>query len=453
MSSEVKLPPAFISQMKSILGEEFSAFIAALETPAPVSVHWNPLKIKKWQENSNGVKWYNKGVYLDQRPSFTMDPSFHAGAYYVQEASSMFTAFAAQQLSDGDRPLKVLDLCAAPGGKSTLLASLLPPGSWLLSNEVIRSRYQILRYNLDKWGHPNTFSSQHDPEDFLPLAGFFDLVLVDAPCSGEGLFRKDPAARSEWSPESVERCAARQGRILRAAEKLVAPGGLLLYSTCTYNTQENDQNARWLLDNFALDFLPLELPADWQISERSPGYQLYPHRVEGEGFYLAAFRQKADHRVRSKVRPFKKLRPVPDKLSRSISRWVSHAAPIAWFSTPQEHWRAIPQGQLEDAQILAAALHRLEVGVPAGHFKGKNWIPSPEWALHHWCSATVPTVALDRSTAISYLRKEAPPLPDLPKGWAAVTYEGLKLGWIKGLGHRYNNYYPKHWRIRMQPKK
>lgn len=453
MSSVAELPPAFIQQMQSILGEEFSAFSAALETPSPISLHWNCLKIKKWKENYIGVKWYNKGVYLNERPSFTLDPSFHAGAYYVQEASSMFTALAARQLSDWDRPLKVLDLCAAPGGKSTLLASILPEGSWLLNNEVIRSRYQVLRYNLDKWGHPNTFSAQHDPEDFLPLAGFFDLVLVDAPCSGEGLFRKDHAARLEWSPESVERCAARQGRILRAAEQLVAPGGVLLYSTCTYNTQENDQNAQWLQDSFALDFLPLELPTDWQISERSPGYQLYPHRVQGEGFYLAAFRQKADHRIRRKVRPFKKLTSVSAKQSDSISGWVSDQEQIAWFSTPQGNWRGIQQEQLADTQILASVLNRLEVGVPAGHFKGKNWIPSPEWALHHWCNNRIPTVALDRATAISYLRKETPTLVDLPKGWAAVTYEGLKLGWIKGLGHRYNNYYPKHWRIRMQEKK
>ncbi|MEM9931827.1 MAG: RsmB/NOP family class I SAM-dependent RNA methyltransferase, partial [Bacteroidota bacterium] len=219
------LPTAFTDQMQQQLGADYAAFAESLEGDAPVSIHCHPNKPMQLAFDKAEVPWYDHAFYLAKRPSFTLDPSFHAGAYYVQEASSMLVAAAFRQLFPEDRPLRILDLCAAPGGKTTLLAANLPPNSWLLANEVIRSRHQILRYNVAKWGMANVFTSNHDVEDFVGLAGLFDLVLVDAPCSGEGLFRKDKAAREEWSPEHVQHCAARQGRILRATLDLVAPGG------------------------------------------------------------------------------------------------------------------------------------------------------------------------------------------------------------------------------------
>ena len=246
------LPDAFAAQMQQQLGSDYEAFAAALATPPPVSIRLNPRKPAVDIVGLTPVPWCAEGFYLPSRPVFTLDPLFQAGAYYVQEASSMLLAEAIRQTVGkrkpyaGQAPLKALDLCAAPGGKSTLLASALPPHSVLVCNEVIRSRVPVLRENIDKWGYANVVVSHHDPDDFAPLAGFFDLVMIDAPCSGEGLFRKDPKAMNEWSPEHVMLCAARQGRILAASAPLVAEDGWLIYSTCTYNDAENRQAMQWL---------------------------------------------------------------------------------------------------------------------------------------------------------------------------------------------------------------
>ncbi|WP_367390502.1 RNA methyltransferase [Lewinella sp. LCG006] len=448
-----QLPLAFQAQMQDILTEEaYIAFAASLETDAPVSLHLHPVKKGAQFPTGEAVPWHEGGLYLTERPSFTLDPLFHAGAYYVQEASSMLIAAAFRQCFPEGRPLRVLDLCAAPGGKSTLLTSLLPGGSWLLANEVIRSRYQILRYNLNKWGYANTFTSNHDVEDFSKLEGFFDLVLVDAPCSGEGLFRKDQAARQEWSPENVNLCAARQGRILKAAAALVAPGGILLYSTCTYNQQENDENAAWLANESELTYKDLNFPTHWELEKRPHGYQAYPHRVRGEGFFLAAF-QKLSLEVKNKphkIIPFQKLQAVDRKLLALARPWVAPETDYHYFTSAKGNWRALASTLLEDAQILAQYLHRIEVGTIIGEPKGKQLVPSPEWALQLDCRIDLPHLEVDLETALAFLRKATPPLPGLPKGWVLLRYQGLNLGWVKGLGNRYNNYYPKQWRIRME---
>lgn len=447
----VQLPVAFQATMKDILAEEYPAFAASLETEAPVSLHLHPLKKGAQFPTTAPVPWHEGGLYLAERPSFTLDPLFHAGAYYVQEASSMLIAAAFRACFPGKRPLRVLDLCAAPGGKSTLLTSLLPKGSWLLANEVIRSRYQILRYNLNKWGYNNTFTSNHDVEDFQKLNGFFDLVLVDAPCSGEGLFRKDQAARQEWSPENVNLCAARQGRILKAAVDLVAPGGVLLYSTCTYNQQENDVNAAWLAQESGLSYKDLNFPSQWGLENRQHGSQAYPHRLQGEGFFLAAF-QKNDsgERLKHKISSFQKLQAVDRKLEVLATPWLATHANYRFFTSAKGSWRGLAEYLLEDAQTLAQYLNRIEVGTILGEPKGKQLVPSAEWALQLDCQADLPYLEVDRETALAFLRKATPPLPGLPKGWVLLRHQGLNLGWVKGLGNRYNNYYPKQWRIRME---
>ncbi|MGH1436173.1 MAG: methyltransferase RsmF C-terminal domain-like protein [Lewinella sp.] len=445
-----QLPVAFQAQMKNILKEDYPVFAASLETDPPVSLHLHPLKKGAQFPTETVVPWHIKGRYLAERPSFTLDPLFHAGAYYVQEASSMLVAAAFRQCFPGDRPLRVLDLCAAPGGKSTLLTSLLPEGSWLLANEVIRSRYQILRYNLSKWGYANTFTSNHDVEDFKKLAGFFDLVLVDAPCSGEGLFRKDQAARQEWSPESVNLCAARQGRILKTAAELVAPGGVLLYSTCTYNQQENDENAAWLANESGLTYKDLDFPAQWGLEKRTHGYQAYPHRIRGEGFFLAALQKpEIEAQPKFKATPFRKLQTVDRKLEELAKPWIAPDANYRYFTSGKGSWRILADHLLQDAQILSQHLNRLEVGTILGDPKGKQLVPSPEWALQLDCRADLPHLEVDHDTALEFLRKATPPLSGLPKGWVLIRHQGLNLGWVKGLGNRYNNYYPKQWRIRM----
>ena len=289
------LPEAFVTQMQHQLGEEANQLFSVLDGPSPISIHLHPVKTNPQFVNNHPVPWHkNLGRYLEERPVFTLDPTFHAGSFYVQEASSMFIAQGFEYFFKPDQRsgLKVLDLCAAPGGKSTLLASLLPSDAFFLANEVIQSRYQILNHNLDKWGLPNTSSSNHDPDDFKALEGFFDFILVDAPCSGEGLFRKDENAREEWSEENVILCAGRQKRILQAAVPLLKKGGILAYSTCTYNDLENQENCLWLENEFNLHHEAIPLTSDWGIVSKERGYQFYPHKVRGEGFFCAFFKKE-----------------------------------------------------------------------------------------------------------------------------------------------------------------
>ncbi|MBY0432810.1 MAG: RsmB/NOP family class I SAM-dependent RNA methyltransferase, partial [Cyclobacteriaceae bacterium] len=275
--------------MKALLGPEFPAFCVALEAPPPVSIRLHPKKKIAWP--ADPVPWADQGRYLSERPVFTLDPRLHAGAYYVQEASSLLLEQALKQSVDITQPLRVLDLCAAPGGKSTHLLSLLSGDSLLVSNEVIRSRASILAENIQKWGYSNVIVTQQDPRDFQRLTGFFDVIVTDAPCSGEGLFRKDPEAMKEWSPNNVELCSQRQRRIVNDVWPALKPGGVLIYSTCTYEEKENMEAVATLTQDFAAESVSLTLNPAWGIAtlEKSGciGYQCYPHRVKGEGFFIS----------------------------------------------------------------------------------------------------------------------------------------------------------------------
>ena len=243
---------------------EWSDFVNAHRQPSPISIRMNPNKVAQ-QELKPSIPWTQYGYYLTDRPSFTLDPTFHAGKYYVQEASSMFLEQAFIQAANGTTHLNVLDLCAAPGGKSTHLLSLMDQNSLLVSNEVIQSRSAILSENLQKWGHSNVVVTNNDPKDFQRLPGFFDVIVVDAPCSGEGLFRKDPGAMKEWSEDSVALCSKRQRRILSDVWPALKTGGILIYSTCTYNSEENEENLRWLQQEYEVESIPLKMKAEWGI--------------------------------------------------------------------------------------------------------------------------------------------------------------------------------------------
>lgn len=447
----MSLPEAFQEQMRAQLGKAYDDFIEALDAPPPVSIRLNPFKRIYWLENSGKVKWYSDGIYLKERPVFTLDPRFHAGGYYVQEASSMFVGEAVRQLVDTGRPLRALDLAAAPGGKSTLLADTLPPGSFLLCNEVIRSRYQVLQENLTRWGHSGVHSANHDPRDFSGLAGFFDLVLLDAPCSGEGLFRKDKQAVYEWSPGQVQLCSGRQRRILTDALSLVRPGGLLIYCTCTYNRQENEDNAAWIAEQNAFELCALDIPEDWAIASAGIGYQFYPHRVRGEGFYLAAFRREAGpEESLGQPRPFDQLTPLPRRLREALQPWVHPLEQLVFYQKPKGGILAFPAAQEPAARVVSHHLRRLALGTGIGVFKGRDFVPSHDLALSTLTSPTLPAVDLDREQALRFLKKDRLELSPIPQGWTLVRYEGLNLGWIKGLKNRINNYLPKNWRIRME---
>jgi 16S rRNA C967 or C1407 C5-methylase (RsmB/RsmF family)/NOL1/NOP2/fmu family ribosome biogenesis protein len=445
------LPADFQHRMQNALGSQWAPFEQALHLPPPVSVRYHFLKETKLPEIFDKVKWSSKGVYLTERPIFTLDPALHAGAYYVQEASSMLVEEAVRQLCDLDRPLRVLDLAAAPGGKSTLLADLLGMKGLLLANEVIRPRYQVLRHNLARWGYPNAHSSNHDSRDLGTLGAWFDLLLLDAPCSGEGLFRKDPEAALEWSPEALRLCTARQRRILADAAGLLRPGGILIYSTCTYHEEENAENVRWMAREFGFEEASLHIPAEWGVQDMQPGYQCYPHRVRGEGFYVACLRKAGESPQKSgeKAGKLRGWEPLPPKWLPQVSTWVAQPEEYRFFIDAQQNVRALPKSIEPWTTTLSQVLNRMDWGLEVGSMKGQDLVPAPELALSLAVSKELPAVALDRTNALLYLKKEPISIPDAPQGWMLVRYQGLNLGWAKVLKDRVNNYYPKNWRIRM----
>lgn len=446
-------PAAFRSQMQTLLGAEYEAFEKAYETKAPISIRFNPFKYTQ-PSNLPKVNWASQGYYLEKRPVFTLDPSFHAGAYYVQEASSMFIEQAFRQHVDLSASLNVLDLCAAPGGKSTHILSLLNDQSLLVSNEVIKQRAYILKENIQKWGSSNVVITQSDPERFSALEGFFDVMVIDAPCSGEGLFRRDEEAMKEWSPENVQLCVSRQQRILEAVWDCLKPGGILVYSTCTFNTKEDEENLNWLLKEYEAESLILQLQPEWGVTEVRAesggiGYKFFPHKVKGEGFFMTVLR-KTSGEVYS-LNP-KKLKNPFAQLSKD-----AEAATQNWLKNTTlkkvlfgEQILAFPSNKQDEIIYLANNLHIVSCGLELAEVKKKNCVPSPALALSVDIDANhFPFVELDYKNALRYLAKENFDV-ELPEGdWILVQYNQQLLGWVKKINNRFNNYYPVEWRIRM----
>ncbi|MBL7827517.1 MAG: rRNA cytosine-C5-methyltransferase [Saprospiraceae bacterium] len=451
---KLPLPTAFIDQMRLLLGADgLDEFTTALQLDPPVSIRLNQGKpVDFEQELSDRVPWHPYGFYLPERPVFTLDPLFHAGAYYVQEASSMFLYEALKQTVDFSKPLKALDLCAAPGGKSTLIADLLAPqGGLLVANETIRSRTGALRENLEKWGYPNIAITSAESEAFEALEGFFDIVVVDAPCSGEGLFRKDEEAVGEWSPSHVELCSARQKRILSAAVSCLAPGGILVFSTCTYNSSENSENVQWLEQNFSLEPQTLELPAEWGIESIKGGYQFFPHRLRGEGFFLSVLRKSGGQSNRNNASGnFKSITSLSKSQLPFLQGKLTGNFEAGYYQTSSGEILMLPQQWLSVYLTLDKVLKIKWFGTLIGELKGRDFIPSHSLALSRVASLDLPAVDVDKHTALRFLKKDIFELPaGIPNGWLLVRYNGLNLGWIKAMPNRMNNYLPQERRIRM----
>ncbi|MCB0520815.1 MAG: RNA methyltransferase [Lewinellaceae bacterium] len=447
------LPEIFTERMKSWLGTEYPDFETALGQPPPVSIRYNPAKPSDRFPDSAKVPWHPSGRYLPERPSFTLDPAFHGGAYYVQEPSSMFLFEALRQTVDLTKKLRVLDLCASPGGKSTLLLSAIHDKGFVLANEAIRSRVGALNQNMAKWGHPNQAVANHDPADFAGLEGFFDVVLIDAPCSGEGLFRKDPNAVNEWSVKNLELCSARQQRILQTAKNLVKPGGVLVYSTCTFNPDENEKNMEWLIAEGGFEHCLLQLEESWGIVEMEKGYQFYPHKTRGEGFYIACLRKKEDvqaSRFYQNLPAFKQWRRLGSKEVAVLEPWIKDVGQFVFFEKPDQMITAVPESQLEDFETIGQVLSRRAFGLNIGVFKKKDFVPSHELALSLAVHPQLPFMAMDKDMAISYLRKENFLTDAKGRGWHLAKLNGINLGWMKLLDNRINNYLPGDWRIRMK---
>jgi|APTNR8051073442_1049403.scaffolds.fasta_scaffold00005_446 16S rRNA C967 or C1407 C5-methylase (RsmB/RsmF family)/NOL1/NOP2/fmu family ribosome biogenesis protein len=448
MKNHPSLPKEFEHTLRDKLGDSFTQFLNCLEEPSPTSVRLNPNK--PFTLEGESVAWSKWGRYLEQRPVFTLDPALHAGAYYVQEASSMFLEQAIVQTTDVSKPVRILDLCAAPGGKSTHLLSLLHPESVLVSNEVIRSRASILAENIQKWGHSNIVVTNNDPEGFSRLPGFFDVIVVDAPCSGEGLFRKDPQAIQEWSPANVELCAKRQRRILENVWPALKTDGLLIYSTCTYNEQENEENLQWLSEQHHVEPVALRIDDSWGVEvirrKNLNGYRFYPHRVKGEGFFLAAFR-KGEMQAEGRMKIKKSLTAPPKKISDLLCEWISDGD--FQFYSWNELIHVLPGSCLEEIEYLTEHLKIVKAGTPFAIAKHDKLIPEHTAALSiHLKKESFPQINVNLEEAIQFLRKESLH-KDAPKGFTLVLYNNLPLGWVNILDNRTNNLYPKEWRIRM----
>lgn len=451
------LPIDFITRTRALLGNEFDSFEAALQADVPVSIRINEKKGTPAPSTTGApcerVAWCETGYYLPERLSFTFDPLFHAGAYYVQEASSMFLEQVVR--SHVKTPVRCLDLCAAPGGKSTHLAAYLPEGSLLVSNEVIRSRSHILAENIAKWGNPNCIVTNNDPKEIGCLTHFFDVIVADVPCSGEGMFRKDTDSTGEWSIANVELCAGRGRRIIHDVWNALKPGGLLIYSTCTYNMEEDEENIHYITEELGAEALPIPIKDEWQITGplkyNHPVYRFFPHKTKGEGFFLAALR-KADGeteeiRFKNKNKKEKgKTVPAVPEAARAYLLDTTSFAP-EWSGS---YLRMLPEPVRDVYPLLCEHLRILSAGICMGEAKGKDFIPAEELALSTALRREAfSTVDLDWEDAIRYLKKEALLLPDsTEKGYVLVCHKGFPLGFAKHLGNRANNLYPQEWRIR-----
>jgi 16S rRNA C967 or C1407 C5-methylase (RsmB/RsmF family)/NOL1/NOP2/fmu family ribosome biogenesis protein len=447
-----QFPQAFIKREQVHLGAQWNDFEKAHHLTPPVSIRLNPQKAHHAYEGSP-IPWTTHGRYLDQRPSFTLDPSFHGGKYYVQEASSMFLEQAFRQHIPKNESLMVLDLCSAPGGKSTHLLSMMSGQGLLVSNEVIQSRATIVSENIKKWGHCNVVVTNNDPKDFERLEGFFDVIVVDAPCSGEGLFRKDPSALEEWSEDVVALCSKRQRRILRDVWPALKAGGMLIYSTCTYNAEENEGNLKWLKDEYPLDSLPIEINPDWGIqkieTESAIGYRCFPHQVKGEGFFLSAIR-KLDGPPQKTFRSKVKLQVPPKNISGALHDWVLKPQE-KYFLLHSDRVQFFPAERIPEVQTIVNNLRVIFAGTAAVTIKHDKLIPDHSLALSMDCNQNFfNSISLDQNSALQYLRKEGLPFSSDKKGFALVTFENLGLGWVNVLDNRINNLYPSEWRIRIR---
>lgn len=464
--------PAFLDYLKQAAGESnVPAVISAMSEPASVSVRLNPFKLRYDEAGSlfegkgEAVPWNEYGFFLPERPQFTLDPLMHAGVYYVQDSSAMFPGFvlrSAVRTLRQENPssgLRVLDLCAAPGGKTTdaatSLRELCGDDFLLVSNEIMKQRAAVLADNAGVWGEPSVAVTSADPAAFAGLPGFFDIIVADVPCSGEGMFRKDEEAVAQWSVENVELCQARQRRIVADVWPALAEGGFLVYSTCTFNRKENDDNVAWIAEALGAEVVEIEADFDGIISSEYGG-ALIPGLVKGEGQYCSLLRKtssapvwrpsfgkirknpKADYGKSSGLLPKELKSGLSGLFDRNIELLEKNGMIIA---VPEFLFRHLP-----DIECLRPMMR----GTAAGQIKGRDLVPDADLALSIILAEDAfPKADLSLQEARAFLHRDAVLVPDAPRGIVCVTYLGHPLGFVKNLGNRCNSLHPQHRRIRM----
>ncbi len=440
------LPDLFIKEIEGLFPGDGAALLRALgEMPASVSVRVNSARGASVPEGAAVVPWCGSGFYLAERAQFTFDPLWHAGMYYVQDASSMFIHHVIKSVVKG--PVRYLDLCAAPGGKTTSALQSLPSGSVVVANEIVGSRARVRVDNVMRWGNPSCAVTSCTPRQMGELRESFDVISADVPCSGEGMFRKEADAVSQWSPSLVEQCAERQRSIIADVWSALRPGGLFIYSTCTFNTKENERMVEHIVEEYGAEAIAVPTESSWGIhcgvGTGLPCYRFLPHLTRGEGLFMAVLRKPegAVHTVKAK-----KQRP-PQRPSVPVvaSQWLADAENYR-LSVAGDSVVAVPRQHAQFIDQLGSC-NLLHAGITVGTIRGKNVVPSQSLALSNALARNaVSECELDYRQSISYLRGEVLSV-DAPRGCVAVTYKGAVLGWVNNLGNRANNLYPRPLRI------
>lgn len=456
----LSLPEGLITSLEGTAGFHKNSFLEAhRDHPANTSIRYNPQKLAGYKGQlpglQNRISWNPYGYYLAERPFFTHDPLFHGGLYYVQEPGSQFLWECLRQTTDPNQRLKVLDLCAAPGGKSTLLASFFKNGL-IVSNEIMKNRAAVLTENVTKWGTGNIVVSCNEPSHFARLKGYFDVIVIDAPCSGSGLFRKDPVAVAQWTPELVDLCSKRQQRILEDALVALKEGGLLIYSTCSYSASEDEDIMDFLVGHLAMEAVALNnlpngvTPVSGTVKDRtgklSVGYKFFPDQVKSEGFFISLFKK-----TKGELPAYQTGEDAPAITKGEqvlLEPWLKSHLDLKFIKQGADIL-ALENKWATDLTILQKNLFLKKAGVTIGQIKGKQLVPAHDLAVSTWVSNNVASFPLDRAQSLQYLKCQQPDLDleGLSAGWHLASFEAVALGWMKVLPNRINNYYPRNWRI------
>ena len=424
------LPEAFLNRMKNQLGDDYPAFLESLERPRAVALRFNPLKGDRPELPfvEAPVEWEPEGFYYDPESRPGLHPYHEAGVYYLQEASAM----APVALLDPQPGERICDLCAAPGGKTTQIAGRMRGEGFLLCNEINPKRAKILSRNIERMGVANALVTNEHPATLAErFAGWFDRVLIDAPCSGEGMFRKEEAAVTDWSPETVAMCARRQAEILHSGAQMVRPGGRLVYSTCTFAPEEDEAAVAGFLATHP-DYVPEAVEAPWFVPAENGGFRMWPHKLRGEGHFAAVLRRVGGEEGEPALAQGEKL-------------------PKAWLDFAKEMGIKLPKGKLISfGQSLYWApeelpeLRRLKVmrpGLELGELKKERFEPAHALALWLFTAARTCSLPAGSRELAAYMHGET--VPSNLKGWCLVMADGYSIGWAKGDGMCLKNHYPK----------